>query len=98
MDRGRPTKKIFFLVLACAIGVGSIGWAVFATRANGKISAISANSQLSGKLSLADQAAANTAAQTTAQLEQDSDHDGLANWEEVLWGTNQNNPDTDGDG
>jgi hypothetical protein len=28
----------------------------------------------------------------------DDDGDGLANWEEVLWGTDPNNPDTDGDG
>jgi len=29
---------------------------------------------------------------------EDSDRDGLKNWEEVLWGTDKNNPDTDGDG
>jgi len=28
----------------------------------------------------------------------DSDNDGLADWEEVLWKTDKNNPDTDGDG
>ncbi len=28
----------------------------------------------------------------------DLDFDGLKNWEEVLWGTDKNNPDTDGDG
>lgn len=30
--------------------------------------------------------------------EQDSDHDGLKDWEEVLWKTDPHNPDTDGDG
>lgn len=30
--------------------------------------------------------------------EQDSDGDGLSDWEEVLWGTDPHNPDTDGDG
>lgn len=29
---------------------------------------------------------------------QDSDKDGLKDWEESLWGTDPNNPDTDGDG
>jgi len=29
---------------------------------------------------------------------EDSDGDGLSNWEETLWGTDSNNPDTDGDG
>ncbi|MEX0917384.1 MAG: hypothetical protein WDZ90_02595 [Candidatus Paceibacterota bacterium] len=28
----------------------------------------------------------------------DSDNDGLLDWEEELWGTHKNNPDTDGDG
>lgn len=28
----------------------------------------------------------------------DPDHDGLKNWEEALWKTDPNNPDTDGDG
>jgi hypothetical protein len=28
----------------------------------------------------------------------DSDHDGLKDWEETLWGTDPKNPDTDGDG
>lgn len=30
--------------------------------------------------------------------EDDNDNDGLKNWEEVLWKTDPNNPDTDGDG
>ncbi|MEX0933632.1 MAG: hypothetical protein WDZ74_02650 [Candidatus Paceibacterota bacterium] len=31
-------------------------------------------------------------------FELDSDNDGLRDWEESLWGTDKNNPDTDGDG
>ncbi|MCH7882795.1 hypothetical protein IIA95_00010 [Patescibacteria group bacterium] len=31
-------------------------------------------------------------------IAQDSDGDGLKDWEEQLWGTDPNNPDTDGDG
>jgi len=30
--------------------------------------------------------------------EKDSDNDGLKDWEEILWGTDPNNPDSDGDG
>ncbi len=32
------------------------------------------------------------------QEQKDTDSDGLYDWEEVLWGTDVNNPDTDGDG
>ena len=31
-------------------------------------------------------------------IESDSDNDGLKDWEEALWGTDPNNPDTDGNG
>jgi len=34
----------------------------------------------------------------TKAYEQDSDEDGLADWEEVLWSTDPTKPDTDGDG
>jgi len=41
----------------------------------------------------------NTAlAANTTLAERDSDNDGLADWEEILWNTDPNNPDTDGDG
>lgn len=33
-----------------------------------------------------------------AAFELDSDNDGLRDWEESLWGTDKDNPDTDGDG
>lgn len=32
------------------------------------------------------------------KLQQDSDHDGLKDWEEILYHTDPHNPDTDGDG
>jgi hypothetical protein len=35
---------------------------------------------------------------TAAAITQDSDNDGLKDWEETLWGTDPHNPDTDGDG
>jgi len=31
-------------------------------------------------------------------IEKDTDADGVKDWEEALWGTNKNNPDTNGDG
>ena len=36
--------------------------------------------------------------QISEVAKKDSDGDGLADWEEALWGTDINNPDTDGDG
>ncbi|MFH1978825.1 MAG: hypothetical protein ABII97_00330 [Patescibacteria group bacterium] len=39
-----------------------------------------------------------TAVTKNAITETDSDNDGLADWEEVLWKTDPKNPDTDGDG
>ncbi|HMO79079.1 MAG TPA: hypothetical protein PJ997_01540 [Candidatus Paceibacterota bacterium] len=36
--------------------------------------------------------------QNQSAMSQDTDGDGLFDWEEVLWGTDPNNPDTDGDG
>lgn len=48
------------------------------------------------------QNATDTNAQLIAVAQQieniDSDHDGLKDWEEVLWKTDPHNPDTDGDG
>jgi len=35
---------------------------------------------------------------TTDKYDEDTDGDGLANWEETLWGTDPENADTDGDG
>jgi len=37
-------------------------------------------------------------AATSPVATKDTDTDGLADWEETLWGTDPNNPDTDGDG
>lgn len=40
----------------------------------------------------------NTAKTLAKTLEMDTDKDGLKDWEESLWKTDPNNPDTDGDG
>lgn len=42
--------------------------------------------------------APNMPAEVAAVYEKDSDGDGLADWEELFWGTDPDNPDTDGDG
>lgn len=39
-----------------------------------------------------------TVSATYRQPQTDSDNDGLADWEEVLWHSNSKNPDSDGDG
>lgn len=39
-----------------------------------------------------------TETQETPDLLKDPDGDGLKNWEEAIWNTSPNNPDTDGDG
>jgi len=38
------------------------------------------------------------ATEAVAYAEKDTDGDGLADWEELLWGTNPNDPDSDGNG
>ncbi|MEK7535387.1 MAG: hypothetical protein AAB590_00005, partial [Patescibacteria group bacterium] len=39
-----------------------------------------------------------TTGQSKQIAEKDTDRDGLADWEELLWGTSITNPDSDGDG
>lgn len=39
-----------------------------------------------------------TPSETMEFTKKDTDGDGLKDWEEILWGTDPNNPDTDGDG
>ncbi len=40
----------------------------------------------------------NNAQETALAMNEDSDQDGLEDWQEILFGTDKNNPDTDGDG
>jgi hypothetical protein len=96
MDRRRSGKKIFFLLLACTLGVSMVGFAVYATKnenGGGK------NDPLAAQNKASEEKAAEIIALTLKEnSEKDDDNDGLLNWEEVLWGTDSNNPDTDGDG
>ncbi len=51
-----------------------------------------------GTLAVADPLPIRDASTLTHATEVDTDHDGLADWEEVLWNTDPHTPDTDGDG
>ncbi len=51
-----------------------------------------------GERALTPVATPNMPAEVARVYEKDSDGDGLADWEELLWGTDPDNPDTDGDG
>ena len=89
-----PSKRIFLLIIACMIGVGAIGFAVYSRQTLSKNltiddSVYGANNQ-------------NKTAEIVAQAlkknsEVDSDTDGLYDWEESLWGTDPKNPDSDND-
>ena len=96
MDYGRPSKKIFFLIVACVIGIGAVSFAVYATKNNSgakpdSFLSVSSPENNSDTIKLVE-----NALQKNSQ--RDNDADGLLNWEETLWGTDQNNPDSDGDG
>jgi hypothetical protein len=75
-------KKIFFIILIGAIIVG-LGFKVL-------------------KRNPAESASLNqkkiAAGRQNQIIEKDGDNDGLKDWEEALWKTDPNNPDTDGDG
>ena len=85
-------RKPLFLIIAILIMVSCVVFAFTYTR---KAQVSSATDQSGTKASQQVDAA-----QLKAQLlsEKDTDGDGLKDWEEVLWGTDPNNPDTDGDG
>lgn len=79
-----PSVKVFVVALISVIGVSALLYYAYHEQKKN----VSASQALSVFV-------ANTS-KSIAEL--DSDHDGLKNWEETLWGTDPNNPDTDGDG
>lgn len=79
-----PTKKFRYLILTFVILVGSV--LVF-FRKTGQGGVFSRSKNNPALLSI-----------DAPSSEADSDHDGLKDWEEVLWKTDPNNPDSDGDG
>jgi hypothetical protein len=91
MDRGRPSKRIFFLIFACLAFVGSIGWAVSKTNAPAREQDPITTREASNTAELAENS-------VKQNMEQDTDGDGLLNWEETLWETDSKNSDSDRDG
>lgn len=91
MSSVKPSRKIFFLLIACLIGVGAIGFAVYATN-------VRSEARKDVSIDGGTQAARAIEQTLRDNAGVDSDSDNLQNWEEVLWGTDANNPDTDKDG
>ena len=81
-----PNKKIFFLLVFILLIFA--GWFYFSGSKNGQAKDV-AEQEKSPLIAAVEQ---------TSQLDKDSDGDGLKDWEELLWKTDQNKADTDGDG
>lgn len=80
-----PSKKILLLLGGCILIVGAIIFISNFDRVKTLVAVKQAKSEL-GTGSVAD------------FVGQDTDGDTIADWEEPLWGTDPNNPDTNGDG
>lgn len=96
MIRGLPSKKIFFLIIACILGVGAVAFASFYSKK-------SSNNPLANGVNSQDGNSASKNLDVIEQnlkqsSEQDTDGDGLLNWEENLWGTDPKRVDSDNDG
>lgn len=74
--------RLKFLLAVLAVGVGSTFWYFFGFRAP----------------TTAQTAAVSQTVNFEGAACQDTDHDGLCDYEETYWGTDFKNPDTDGDG
>ncbi len=81
-----PNKKFLLIAVIILLIVGG-GFFILKNYGSGKPRQI-AKQQLSS-------ASESVVAQ---EIDKDSDNDGLKDWEEALWKTDQNNPDTDKDG
>lgn len=79
-----PSKKFIIVLIILLAGAG-IFWLIKSEKQEG-----------GNKTGL--QGQKDSAANIFQQNKKDSDNDGLADWEEVLWKTDSNNQDTDGDG
>jgi hypothetical protein len=92
MSSVKPNRKIFFLAFACLVGVSTIGFAVYATKVRG--------GETPHSIYVADNKSqvAEIIKATIKNNRADTDEDDLQDWEEVLWGTDTKNPDTDKDG
>ncbi len=80
-----PSKKVG--ILAAAICVGFVAFI-----------AVNNFQSISGIFDQSKQNNATESQSIASQQRIDEDDDGLSNWQEKLWGTDSNDPDTDGDG
>lgn len=80
-----PSKKILLLLLVCIIVVGGI--IVYSKRDT--IKTLVETRQIKKELGTGT---------VTDFIQEDSDGDGIADWEEPLWGMDPHNPDTNADG
>lgn len=88
----KTTGRRLFILLAALVLLGIAVGVVLALKSN-KISYVSDE-----KNSSTEQLALFVTNTIISRSEKDNDNDGLKNWEEELWNTDKNNPDSDGDG
>lgn len=82
-----PSKKILIAIALLIVFIGALAW--YGYKGSNTDYTDTSNQNL---LAIASSSPDNSASQI------DSDHDGLPDWEEALYGTDPHNPDTDGDG
>ncbi|MCR4306386.1 MAG: thrombospondin type 3 repeat-containing protein [Candidatus Yonathbacteria bacterium] len=80
-----PSKKLLLMILSVVFVGGGVFWVANIGKNKSQNSSLTSESAKVTDLAL-------------AYTEQDTDLDGLKDWEESLWGTDVKNPDTDGDG
>lgn len=83
-----PSKKILIALAILIVGIGAL--ALYGYKKNSNTNYTSSSNQ--NPFTVA------TSSIDTPTSQIDSDHDGLPDWEEALYGTDPHNPDTDGDG
>ena len=84
------TGRRLFIVLAVLVLLGLAGGGVFALKSN-RVSYVNEKKVDLNKQLL-------FATTNLSDSDEDTDNDGLKNWEETLWKTDKHNPDIDGDG
>jgi Bacterial TSP3 repeat len=83
-----PSKKILVMLALLIVGIGAL--VIYAYERGSNTDYINTSNQNALVV------ASSSVSAATSQI--DSDHDGLPDWEETLYGTDPHNPDTDGDG
>jgi len=88
MKQPQSSKKIYFFVVVFVLLGGIFIGSYFVLKSR---TAFTENTETN-------QTTENLNQTTIINLENDSDKDGLEDWQEILFGTDKNNPDTDNDG